>query len=162
MPKQKNSRAVQSFLNEREEQREQAPESELDKGLRDTFPASDPVSATHTTASSMSISSEEAKKGEAHHHVDTFEDKLPIATPGEVLKNVKLLNKNAAKNGTPALYGAATQILRSDPAATSRGGTSSLSDEGGLLSEIKQRIRERPIAIMVTAIAIGFAWGMTR
>ncbi len=43
------SPAVQSMLNEQAKQRESAREGHLDKGLEDTFPASDPVSATTTS-----------------------------------------------------------------------------------------------------------------
>ncbi|MGE7368147.1 hypothetical protein ACQKKX_03630 [Neorhizobium sp. NPDC001467] len=40
------SEAVKSLQDEKSEQRRQETESELDEGLEDTFPASDPVSVT--------------------------------------------------------------------------------------------------------------------
>ncbi|MEB2843148.1 hypothetical protein GAO09_13805 [Rhizobiales bacterium RZME27] len=40
------SDAVKSLKEEKKAQRNDKPESELDEGLEDTFPASDPVSAT--------------------------------------------------------------------------------------------------------------------
>lgn len=42
------SDAVRSLKNEKASQRKAGVESELDEGLEDTFPASDPVSSTST------------------------------------------------------------------------------------------------------------------
>lgn len=43
------SPAVESFNQERAETDHDGPEAELEQGLEDSFPASDPVSATSTT-----------------------------------------------------------------------------------------------------------------
>lgn len=51
MPTSKQSPAVQSMRKEQREQKTRARRSELDTGLEDTFPASDPVSATHSAVS---------------------------------------------------------------------------------------------------------------
>lgn len=48
MPDISNSPAVQSLRSEQNEQRLDNTRTDLDTGLEDTFPASDPVSATHT------------------------------------------------------------------------------------------------------------------
>ena len=48
MPDPKDSPAVKSMQKEQAEQRRRARQGGLDQGLEDTFPASDPVSATTT------------------------------------------------------------------------------------------------------------------
>ncbi len=51
MPDKSQSPAVRSLLREQSQQRLKSSRTDLDKGLEDTFPASDPVSATHTSIS---------------------------------------------------------------------------------------------------------------
>ena len=49
MPDKKESPAVRSLKHEKDEHDRAKDESELQEGLEDTFPASDPVSPTSTT-----------------------------------------------------------------------------------------------------------------
>ncbi len=162
MPKRNDSPAVQSLSNEREEQQKQATKNELEKGLEDTFPASDPVSATHTAVLPKHAPSEAVEKGRARHHVDAFEDRLPITSDRQATTGDGVSNKGAAKTEVRALYRAARQASRTDPATTARDPSVSLPDGAGLLSEVKHRIRERPLATIVAAAVIGFACAMTR
>lgn len=162
MPKRNDSPAVQSLSNERQEQQQQATENELERGLEDTFPASDPVSATHTAVLPKHASSEASERGSARHHVDAFEDRLPITSDRRATTGDRVGDKGAAKTEVRALYRAARQVSRTDPAPTARDASVPLPDGAGLLSEFKHRIRERPIATIVAAAVIGFACGMTR
>lgn len=57
-----NSPAVRSMKKEQSEQRTKAAKGELDKGLEDTFPASDPVSTTSTGIPAGRADAEEADK----------------------------------------------------------------------------------------------------
>lgn len=56
------SPAVQSLRKEKAEQRKTDRKSELQEGLEDTFPASDPVSAASTTTAAPVPPEEPAKK----------------------------------------------------------------------------------------------------
>jgi hypothetical protein len=58
----KNSPAVKSLQQERARQQEQAAKGELDTGLEDTFPASDPVSMTSTSIPSGRTDAEKAER----------------------------------------------------------------------------------------------------
>lgn len=58
----KKSPAVKSMEQEQAASRKQDRKGELDKGLEDTFPASDPVSTTVTTVSSGRADTEEAER----------------------------------------------------------------------------------------------------
>lgn len=63
MPDEKTkSPAVKSMEQEQIASREREGKGELDKGLEDTFPASDPISTTVTTISSGRADTEEAKR----------------------------------------------------------------------------------------------------
>ena len=63
MPENANkSPAVESLKQERARQRERTAKGELDKGLEDTFPASDPVSMTITSIPSGRTDTDEAEQ----------------------------------------------------------------------------------------------------
>ena len=63
MPSNANkSPAVESLKQERARQREPTAKGELDKGLEDTFPASDPVSMTITSIPSGRTDTDEAEQ----------------------------------------------------------------------------------------------------
>ena len=63
MPDRSQSPAVQSLRREQNKQRLESTPTDLDKGLEDTFPASDPVSATHTAISAVPVLTEGARDG---------------------------------------------------------------------------------------------------
>lgn len=58
MPDSKLSPAVVSLRNEQTQQTPDPGNADLDTGLADTFPASDPVSATHTSTPAVTLASE--------------------------------------------------------------------------------------------------------
>ena len=58
----KSSPAVQAYEQEKDRQHEQEERSDLDKGLEDTFPASDPVSHTITSVPTGRTNAEEADR----------------------------------------------------------------------------------------------------
>ncbi|MGY5794907.1 hypothetical protein ACXHXM_32545 len=62
MPDPKKSPAVQSMLKEQARQRKTARKGDLDKGLENTFPASDPVSATTTSIPAGRTDTDEAAR----------------------------------------------------------------------------------------------------
>lgn len=58
----RKSPAVESIKQEQAEQRKEAARSPLDKGLEDTFPASDPVSTISTSIPSGRTDADEADR----------------------------------------------------------------------------------------------------
>src|SRR4051812_28479147 len=62
MPDPKESPAVRSMEIEQESQRERASKGDLDTGLEDTFPASDPVSITSTAVPFGRVDGDEADR----------------------------------------------------------------------------------------------------
>jgi len=63
MPNQsKKSSAVESMEQEQAKQRKKGAKGHLDKGLEDTFPASDPVSTTSTGIPSGRADTDEAER----------------------------------------------------------------------------------------------------
>ncbi|TCR66925.1 hypothetical protein EV561_1519 [Rhizobium sp. BK376] len=66
----KTSPAVQSMENEQALQRDRAADSDLDKGLEDSFPASDPVSMIRTTIPSGRTDPEEAERTKVKPDLD--------------------------------------------------------------------------------------------
>ncbi|TXI02952.1 MAG: hypothetical protein E6Q76_14750 [Rhizobium sp.] len=161
MPKRNDSPAVQSIMNERSEQRRQGDASELEKALEDTFPASDPVSTTHTAVVSGHVTAEANGESGANRHVDRFEDSLPVDTPRQkATEERREESRSADKRDVRGLYRAARLEGRPDD-LSARGSLSSPEDRG-ILREIKHMIRERPIATVATAVVIGLAFGITR
>ncbi|WP_244490224.1 MULTISPECIES: hypothetical protein [Rhizobium/Agrobacterium group] len=79
----KNSPAVKSLQQERARQQEQAAKGELDTGLEDTFPASDPVSMTSTSIPSGRTDAEKAER------VSVKPD--PTALVTEIVEDTKTL-----------------------------------------------------------------------
>ncbi|KQV81863.1 hypothetical protein [Rhizobium sp. Root1220] len=61
----KSSPAVQSYELDKARQRDREEKGDLDKGLEDTFPASDPVSHTITSVPTGRTSVEEAERVKA-------------------------------------------------------------------------------------------------
>ncbi len=62
----KSSPAVQAYELEKARQREQEDKGDLDKGLEDTFPASDPVSHTITSVPAGRTDPKEAERVKAN------------------------------------------------------------------------------------------------
>ncbi|KAA1183654.1 hypothetical protein FP026_06335 [Rhizobium tropici] len=116
MPERNESPAVQSLRKEQKRQQRSRPASEFDKALEGTFPASDPASATHTSA----------------------------------LGGIALEDKAGDVSGG----GPARREDQSDSAMESN------TDLGTF--GVERRIREKPIASVLAAMAIGFAFGLTR
>ena len=61
----KSSPAVQAYEQEKARQRQQEEKGDLDKGLEDTFPASDPVSHTITSVPTGRTNVDEAERVKA-------------------------------------------------------------------------------------------------
>ena len=145
MPQQHDSPAVRSLQKEQKRQQQSDLKNELDEALDDTFPASDPASATHTTVPGGPSPSSPAQ-GKTGHHIDRFEDNYPMGD-----------HRQGSQDGDPTgkdrgSMGAFGSSLRS--------GTGALSDGQTGARNFTRRVRERPISTLITAFAIGLALGI--
>jgi hypothetical protein len=132
-------------------------ESDLEIGLNDTFPASDPVSATTTSiptgtapARSDAVDASDAPlvdKALAAMREPERNDGFPLTSSQEELEALKAevarLRESAAEIGSAAVRVAKTQA----------------SD---FVVDIREHIRRKPLPAVGIATVIGFLWGMTR
>jgi len=147
------SPAVQAFEQEQSSQGRSA--SALDRGLQDTFPASDPVSATFTSipAGAPAPSSDTSPDSDAPR-VDealasTYQRSHDLATPmideevRALAKEIREIRERIAEVGLSSARLAKAQAA--DAADVARG-----------------KIRARPIAAVALAAGLGWLWGMMR
>ncbi len=152
------SPAVQSVVNERKRQRKRSPLSDLEGALKDTFPASDPISAIHTAIPAGRTDVQEAEDIAASGHIDRFEDSYPIgktsvqAASGEQNSGVRGTRRNVR-----TLYRAALdeKSQRFDPLTPTTEGASAMY-------EIKRKIRQKPLLAIMAAMAVGFVVSASR
>ena len=165
MPARKESPAVQSIRKEQKEQRKTKAVNELDKALEDTFPASDPISATHTAVSSKRVASDQKSESVPRSRVDRFEDDQPVKNKGSRAartRSSQSADTRANRGEVRALYRAARQVTRSYPERSLIGDDAAASDSRAIAGEIQQRIREKPVASLLVAAAIGFVFALRR
>jgi len=121
---------------EQKEQRSRARRGDLDTGLQDSFPASDPVSATHSAVPMGRADAEAADRVKRQPNFDAFSEDLP---PGE-----------EASRTTDSTSDRASPI-----------GTSEM-DARSMVRDIKARIRAQPLTAVAVAAAIAYVFGATR
>jgi hypothetical protein len=155
MPRQDESPAVQSLRNEQRRQQRKASPSELDKALEDTFPASDPLSTTQTAVSGPTVSD---GADEERPHGDRFEQSASVDMQRE--SNV------AAPSGDQIPIDQSNPRLRlGSPSALDPGRNGKEpfpKGQAGGVDGVTRWARERPIATILAAAAIGFAFGIIR
>jgi ElaB/YqjD/DUF883 family membrane-anchored ribosome-binding protein len=155
MPDPKNSPAVQSMLDEQSAQREAAKKGNLETGLEDSFPASDPVSATHT-----SVSSGRTDVGEADRIRDKREDdSYPLVD--EALRSVGDAGRSAGGN-VRALRRDAERISESAGEIASGAAGLTKAKARAFWSDIEDRVRARPLSAVGIVAALAFVWGASR
>lgn len=128
-------------------------EAALDQGLKETFPASDPVSVTTTAIPAGTASPP------------------PLTTRTEPLVDQALASTGNREFALPSLDPERElQALRSEiaslKASITEVGASSVrlarAHADDALETTRARIRARPTAAVAIAGAVGFLWGMTR
>jgi len=146
------SPAVQSMRKQQAQQRRRARKGELEAGLEDTFPASDPVSVTHTAIPAGRTDVESAERVSAAP--DPYaggNDRSDAHDKQEIVRNnVRALRRDAVKV-KDSLSGAAADSVDVVRARTR-----------GVLEDIENTIRERPITAMAVVAAVAFVFGATR
>lgn len=155
MPDPKNSPAVQSMLDEQSAQREAARKGNLETGLEDSFPASDPVSATHTSVSSGRADVGEADRIRGEHEDESY----PVVD--EALRAV-------GDTGRPA--GGNVRTLRRDAEHIAESAGEIASGAVGLAktqtasfwSNFEERVRAKPLTAVCMVAALAFVWGASR
>jgi ElaB/YqjD/DUF883 family membrane-anchored ribosome-binding protein len=151
MPDPKDSPAVKSMQKEQSEQRRRARQGGLERGLEDTFPASDPVSVTHTAVSTGRTDPEVAErvKSEADPYTTESNNSNPrhSGSIGENIRSLRLDTNRLAKS---------VSRVASDSVGVAK------ARAGSLLEDVKETVRDRPIAAAAVVAAIAFVFGATR
>ena len=162
MPDPRNSPAVQSMEIEQAEQREGTAKDGLDTGLEDSFPASDPISATHSAVPSGGADADEAdrvrqQRAETDEEFPLVDQALRSTGEG---RHSDPVNKSrdalgALRRDVDRMAGTATEVAS--------GATSLVKSEARtFVKSVEDKIRERPIAAVAVVAALAFVFGATR
>ena len=158
------SPAVQSMKNEQQAQRESARKGDLDKGLEDTFPASDPVSMTGTAIPAGRIDLEESERVKREPDVATLDKEFPLVDAA--LAETREHNDEDGQEVTrEELHALKVETGRlSDSAAEIAEGTVRVTkvEVRSWFRDVEDRIRARPLAAVGIAAALAYVWGATR
>jgi ElaB/YqjD/DUF883 family membrane-anchored ribosome-binding protein len=155
------SPAVRSIKKERARQRTGEGKSQLDEGLEDTFPASDPVAATDTTvAGRAGIASGNRQSARS----DALNDEFPLVE--EALQSTR----EKADEEDTQVYPGELHALKAEVArlretvTTLASGTTRVAKARAqdALDDVELRIRERPWKAVGIAAILGFFLGLRR
>lgn len=144
MPDPNESPAVQSFLKEARE-RSQSKDP-LEDGLEDTFPASDPVSVTHSAAASVRDTNA------------TGSDDAPLVD--EALRSTGDIGRNSS-----TAYGLrhdATRVSRQASEVASGAKSLARAEAKSALRAVEDSVRERPLTAVAIVAGLAYLWGATR
>lgn len=152
-----NSPAVKSLAQEQAAQSVANNDSSLDGGLKSTFPASDPVSATETSipsgVASQSLirpSNEAAATPLVDEALASIRDRreLPFVSTASPSAEIDAMRKEVARmmESTREIGRASIRV------ATAEG--------GNLIDQLESGIRTRPLATVGIAAALGYFWGL--
>lgn len=157
------SPAVQSMLDEQATQRESAREGHLDKGLEDTFPASDPVSATNTSIPAGRTDPDEAARV-ANDPSSATESEYPLVESALAATGEKSngFDHDVRREGLDALRRDAGRVADSMSEVADGGVHLAKSQVRGIWSDVEARIRDRPLTAVGIVAALAYLWGATR
>jgi ElaB/YqjD/DUF883 family membrane-anchored ribosome-binding protein len=147
MQKPSDSPAVQSLRSERAQSHVDC-DDDITGGLEDTFPASDPVSATHTAAAN--VISDQTTRSESFPLVEEALDATGADASELDQSKVHSLRRDA--------------VRIADQASEVASGAASLakSEASSILHDFKEKIRQRPLTAVGIVAAIAWVWGATR
>jgi ElaB/YqjD/DUF883 family membrane-anchored ribosome-binding protein len=152
------SPAVQSMRKEQAEQRKRPPKGELDKAIEDTFPASDPVSATHTSIPAGRSDVEAAERVKREPDPTKLDEEFPLVDQalrpsGETARSseeMRALQKEAGRMAESASgLASGTARLAKAEART-------------FVHDLEDRIRRQPLTAVAIVAGIAFVFGATR
>ncbi len=132
--------------------------SELEDGLKSTFPASDPVSAT-TTSNPTGIVPSPPKEAGFGSDAPLVDKALAATREPELTDGTTFA---ASREELEALKAEVARLRESASeigSATLRVAKAQAAD---VLVDLKERIRRKPLPAVGIAAVMGFVWGMTR
>ncbi|MBX5190338.1 hypothetical protein HJB86_15650 [Rhizobium sp. NZLR3b] len=159
------SPAVQSMRKEQAEQRKQARKGELDRGIEGTFPASDPVSATHTSIPAGRSDVEAAERVKREPDPTRLDEAFPFVD--QALRSTGETGGSSA--GVDADRGEMRTLQKdasrvAETASELASGTARLAkaEASSFVHEIENRIRRQPLTAVAIVAGIAFVFGATR
>ncbi|MBA8831623.1 MULTISPECIES: hypothetical protein [Rhizobium] len=156
------SPAVQSMRKEQAEQRKQTRKGELDKAIEDTFPASDPVSATHTSIPAGRSDVEAAERVKREPDPTKLEDEFPLVDQALRSTGEAARSSDIDREKMRALQKEAGRMAES--ASDLASGTARLAkaEARTFVHDLEDRIRRQPLTAVAIVAGIAFVFGATR
>ncbi|AXA37780.1 hypothetical protein [Rhizobium leguminosarum] len=156
------SPAVQSMRKEQSEQRKQTRKGELDKAIEDTFPASDPVSATHTSIPAGRSDVEAAERVKREPDPTKLEDEFPLVDQALRSTGEAARSTDVDREEMRALQKEAGRMAES--ASDLASGTARLAkaEARTFVHDLEDRIRRQPLTAVAIVAGIAFVFGATR
>ncbi|NEK39694.1 hypothetical protein [Rhizobium leguminosarum] len=160
-----DSPAVQSMRKEQAEQRKQVRKGELDKAIEDTFPASDPVSATHTSIPAGRSDIEAAERVKREPDPTTLDEEFPLVdqalrSSGETAHSSERFDVDREEMG--ALQKEAGRMAESASELTSGTARLAKAEARTFVHDLEDRIRRQPLTAAAIVAGIAFVFGATR
>lgn len=162
MPDPKQSRAVRSMQKEQTLHRESGFDSDLEAGLEDTIPVSDPGSMTDTAVPADRANAGEAdrirRQSQSDKEFPLVEEALRSTGEGRRSEDVDDVGRERLR----ALRRDADRMA--ETAAEVASGATSLfkSEVRTFVSDVESTIRKRPITAVAIVAAVAFVFGATR
>lgn len=134
-------------------------------GLEDTFPASDPVSATTTSIPAGRTDTDEAARIDGGQSMATDDDDQhplvddALAAMGE---RTNRLDSAAPSEGLRSLGRDAGRVAGSVGEIAEGGAHLAKAEVRGVWNDVEAKIRERPLTAVGIVAAIAYLWGATR
>ncbi|MGR9372159.1 hypothetical protein [Rhizobium leguminosarum] len=156
------SPAVQSMRKEQAEQRNQTRKGELDKAIEDTFPASDPVSATHTSIPAGRSDVEAAERVKREPDPTKLEDEFPLVDQALRSTGEAARSSDIDREKMRAFQKEAGRMAES--ASDLAFGTARLAkaEARTFVHDLEDRIRRQPLTAVAIVAGIAFIFGATR
>jgi len=142
------SPAVQSYNAEKERQRSAEP-NDLDQGLQDTFPASDPVSVTQSSVASTT-------------NANAADDRNEFPLVEEALRSTGELGGTQDRRHVHSLRRDAARL--SDHASEVASGAVAVgkAEAKSVIQSVEDMVRDRPLTAVGLVAALAWIWGATR
>lgn len=165
MPNPNESPAVQSLRKEQAEQRKQSRKGELDKAIEDTFPASDPVSATHTSIPVGRSDVEAAERVKREPDPTALDQEYPLVdqalrSTGQTARASETFDAN--REELRALQKEAGRVAESASELASGTARLAKAEARSFVQDMEDRIRRQPLTAAAIVAAIAFVYGATR
>jgi ElaB/YqjD/DUF883 family membrane-anchored ribosome-binding protein len=147
---------------EQAEQRKQTRKGELDKAIEDTFPASDPVSATHTSIPAGRSDVEAAERVKREPDPTKLEDEFPLVDQALRSTGEAARSSDIDREKMRALQKEAGRMAES--ASDLASGTARLAkaEARTFVHDLEDRIRRQPLTAVAIVAGIAFVFGATR